>query len=42
MKLVILIMIYFIKNGMTLEKIIEMEGKQVEIYVKLNEFKEEE
>ncbi len=31
-----------IKNGMTLEKIIEMEGKQVEIYVKLNEFKEEE
>ena len=26
-----------LKNGMQLEKVIEMEGKQVEIYVKLNE-----
>ena len=27
-----------LKNGMQLEKVIEMEGKQVEIYVKLNEY----
>ncbi|AWE07517.1 N-acetyltransferase [Lysinibacillus sp. 2017] len=31
-----------LKNGMAIEKIIKMEGKQVEIYVKLNEFEEDE
>ena len=30
-----------LKNGMKLEKVIEMEGKQVEIYVKLNEWEDD-
>ena len=30
-----------LKNGLQLEKVIEMEGKQVEIYVKRNEFDEQ-
>ena len=31
-----------LKNGMHLEKVIEMDGKTVEIYVKLNTFEEDE
>ena len=31
-----------LKNGMHLEKTIEMDGKMVEIYVKLNSFEEDE
>lgn len=31
-----------LKNGMHLEKVIEMDGKTVEIYVKLNSFEEDE
>ncbi|MFL0583726.1 GNAT family N-acetyltransferase [Solibacillus silvestris] len=30
-----------LKNGMQLEKLIEMDGKKVEIYVKLNSFEED-
>jgi len=30
-----------LKNGMQLEKVIDMQGKQVEIYVKINNYEEE-